>query len=419
MQTYDSYKNSGIDWLGEIPSHWELYKLKFLFTEKRKTLNPNLPAGSISFGEVVFKDDEKIPESTKATYQEVLAGDYLINPLNLNYDLISLRIALSKIDVVVSSGYIVLQDITDINKEYYRWLLHQYDVAYMKLLGSGVRQTISFNHITNSLLPTPPISEQEAIATFLDEKCGKIDELVSVKEQQIALLKECRQVVIHEAVTKGLQPNMELKDSGIDWIGEILSHWEVKRLKYVFNKILTGTTPSTTNEKYFDGEISWYNPKDLNNEILDSSEKKVSELAIKDGSAKLFVGDSVLIVGIGATAGKTSYLKSKGTFNQQITGFYSSLNYNLFYFYYMKSISKVMLSLAQFTTLPILNNEFFKKLFLPVPPISEQEAIVAYLDEQTGKIDQAIALKTEQIEKLKAYKQSLINEVVTGKVKVA
>jgi type I restriction enzyme S subunit len=138
MQRYDKYKDSGIDWLGEIPEHWELNRLKHLFKEKKKVLNFSLPAGSISFGEVVFKDDEKIPESTKATYQEVLKGDYLINPLNLNYDLISLRIALSYIDVVVSSGYIVIQDVIQLNKNYYKWLLHQYDVSYMKFgIGSS------------------------------------------------------------------------------------------------------------------------------------------------------------------------------------------------------------------------------------------------------------------------------------------
>src|SRR5690606_4460961 len=192
----------------------------------------------------------------------------------------------------------------------------------------------------------------------------------------------------------------------------------VKKLKYIFDKIQTGTTPSTLNEKYFNGEIPWYNPKDLNNEILVDSEKKISDLAISDGSAKIFDNDSILIVGIGATAGKTSYLKKRGSFNQQITGFHSKIFFNKYYFYHLKSIGNVMLSLAQFTTLPILNNEFFKKLNLPIPPIQEQEQIVAYLDEVTGKIDQAIAQKQEQITQLKAYKQSLINDVVTGKIKV-
>jgi type I restriction enzyme S subunit len=140
---YLAYKDSGVPWLGEIPEHWELKKLKHLFFEKKKISNPNLNCGAISFGQVVTKDDEKIPMATKASYQEVLKGEFLINPLNLNYDLISLRIALSNIDVVVSPGYIVLKNLVEINKSYFNWLLHIYDVAYMKLLCSGVRQTIT------------------------------------------------------------------------------------------------------------------------------------------------------------------------------------------------------------------------------------------------------------------------------------
>jgi len=195
FKRYDKYKSSGEYWLGEIPEGWESKKLKHLFIEKKGKSNPNLRCGAISFGRVVSKDDEKIPESTKASYQEVLKGDFLVNPLNLNYDLKSLRIALSEIDVVVSSGYIVLNNQVEINKSYYRWLLHRYDVAYMKLLGSGVRQTINFNHIANSILPHPSLQEQTAIANFLDDKTAKIDKAIAQKEKLITLLKERRQMV--------------------------------------------------------------------------------------------------------------------------------------------------------------------------------------------------------------------------------
>ena len=142
---YDSYKDSGEYWMGDILSSWEVKKLKHIFFEKKIKHNPELNCGSISFGKVVYKDDEKIPFSTKASYQEVLEDEFLINPLNLNYDLISLRIALSDKNVVVSSGYIVIKDKLRVDRNYYKWLLHRYDVAYMKLLGSGVRQTINIS----------------------------------------------------------------------------------------------------------------------------------------------------------------------------------------------------------------------------------------------------------------------------------
>src|SRR5690606_8601522 len=153
--------------------------------------------GSISFGKVVYKDDENIPESTKKSYQVLSKGEFLINPLNLNYDLISLRIALSDKDVVVSSGYIVINNVIALNKHYYKWLLHIFDIAYMKTLGSGVRQTLSFTHIANSKIVFPPLFEQQAIANFLDDKCSKIDAAVEIKQKQITLLKERRQIAIH------------------------------------------------------------------------------------------------------------------------------------------------------------------------------------------------------------------------------
>ncbi|MCZ8286270.1 MAG: restriction endonuclease subunit S, partial [Bacteroidia bacterium] len=234
IKQYTVYKDSGEAWIAEIPEHWKVMKLKRLFHEKKKTTNVDLPCGSISFGKLVFKDDEKIPESRKKSYQVLNVGEFLLNPLNLNYDLISLRIGLSDKDVVVSSGYIILQNSVNLDKTYFKWLLHRYDVAFMKTLGSGVRQTINYADIGDSLLTVPPPSEQTAIAQFLDKKTALIDEAIRIKEKQIELLKERKQILIHKAVTRGLNPNVKLKDSCVDWIGEIPEHWEVKKLKYIF-----------------------------------------------------------------------------------------------------------------------------------------------------------------------------------------
>lgn len=237
MRRYERYKDSGVDWLGEVPSHWELKRLKQLFVEKKHKQSLSLNCGAISFGKVIEKSDDKVTEATKRSYQEVLKGEFLINPLNLNYDLISLRIALSKIDVVVSAGYIVLKEKQIINKKYFSYLLHRYDVAYMKLLGSGVRQTINYGHISDSILVIPPLSEQQKIAQFLDDKTAKIDQAVDLAEKQIALLKEHKQILIQNAVTRGLNPDVPLKDSGVEWIGQVPEHWDVQRSKFIFKKI--------------------------------------------------------------------------------------------------------------------------------------------------------------------------------------
>ena len=157
----------------------------------------------------------------------------------------------------------------------------------------------------------------------------------------------------------------------------------------------------------------------MNEEILKDSEKKISKFAIEKNEAKIFNSDSILVVGIGATAGKTSYLSNESSFNQQITGFHSKYHNNKYYFYLFKCTTDVFLLLANYTTLPILNNEFFKVVLIPVPPLSEQAPIAIHLESLTTKTDESIRLKEQQIEQLKQYKTSLINDVVTGKVRVA
>ena len=190
MKRYPAYKDSGVPWLGQVPAHWSIIRYKYVFQEKGTKKESMLQAGAISYGTVVFKDDEMLPPATKATYQEVLKGEFLINPINLNYDLKSLRTALSEIDVCVSPAYIVLRPLADANLRYLKYLIHLFDVCHMKTLGAGVRQTISFEDIGVCGTIVPPKAEQAAIALFLDRAVGEIDSAISYQEQMADLLKE-------------------------------------------------------------------------------------------------------------------------------------------------------------------------------------------------------------------------------------
>lgn len=210
----------------------------------------------------------------------------------------------------------------------------------------------------------------------------------------------------------------EMKDSGIQWLGKVPKEWISNKVKYNIHYIQTGSTPTTKRPDYYEGNVNWFNPVDLNQEILEESKKKISKQAIIDNEAKLFSGDSVLIVGIGATAGKTSYLINRSSFNQQITGIHSKENNNKYIFYQFKSISNELLKLANFTTLPILNNEFLKNIGLGFPILIEQQNIVNFLNLKTSEFDSIISKKELLIEKLDEAKKSLISEVVTGKVKI-
>lgn len=416
FQKYSEYQDSGEYWMGLIPKHWELKKLKHVFQEKKKITNPELPCGSISYGKVVYKDDEKIPESTKASYQEVLAGEFLINPLNLNYDLVSLRIGLSQINVVVSSGYIVLKNVIELDKSYFNYLLHRYDVAYMKLLGSGVRQTISFNHIANSLLAFPPLPEQTAIAAFLDDKTAKIDRAIAQKERMITLLKERKQIIIQNAVTKGLDPNAKMKHSGVEWIGEIPEGWEVLPGLRFFKE------NKRSNKGMKEGTVLSLS---YGNIIIKPEEKLVGLVPESFETYQIVYPGDIIIrctdLQNDQTSLRTGLAQNKGI----ITSAYINLGiigdnhpeYLHAYLHFI-DITKVLykfgsglrqnLSFADFKRMPILK-----------VPYQEQLEIVEFIQKVSEKIERAIEMQIKEIEKLKELKSTLIDSAVTGKIKVS
>ena len=425
VEKYNSYQDSGIGWMGEIPSHWEIKKLKHIFIDKTRVSNPTLNSGSISFGKVVYKDDEKIPESTKASYQELLSGEFLINPLNLNYDLISLRIGLSDIDVVVSTGYIILKNSVEIDKLYFKYLLHRYDVAYMKLLGSGVRQTINFNHIANSLLAFPPLSEQTRIATFLDKKTSQIDQAIAQKGRLIRLLKERRQIMIHNVVTQGLDSDVKMKDSCIEWIGQIPENWEVKPLRYLgtfLNGISAGADYFGSGFpfiNYVDAYKHWVLPNKIEG-LAKSSKSDRVQYSIEEGDV-LFTRTSEIVEEIGLACFCFNTIDN-ASFSGFLIRFLPIKNILLKEFskYYFRSETHRSFFVKEMNIVirASLSQDLLKRLPVLIPPLNEQVEIARYLDERCGNIDVIIERTEQGIESLKEYKSTLINSAVTGKIKV-
>ena len=402
IQRYNEYKNSGVKWLEEVPSHWEVKRFKHIFKEKKITHDVKLNCGSISFGKVVFKDDEKVPVSTKKSYQVLNKGEFLINPLNLNYDLKSLRIGLSDKNVVVSSGYIIVQNVAELSKVYYKWLLHIFDIAFMKTLGSGVRQTLSFAHIANSELVFPPLKEQSKIAQFLDDKTTKIDAAIAIKKQQIKLLKERKQILIHKAVTQGLNPSVTLKDSGVEWIGAIPEHWEVKRFKFLCD-ITTGS--KNTQDKVKSGLYPFY--------VRSQTPEKINTYT--------FDGEAILTAGDGAGVGKVfHYLNEKFDFHQRVYKFsnFKNIEGKLLFYYLRSSFHNVALNGEAKSTVDSLRLPLIQNFMVTIPSSKEQLEIIERIENASQKIETAISLKQQEIAKLKEYNSSLINSVVTGKVKV-
>ena len=414
MNKYEKYKDSGVQWLGDIPEHWEIIRFKRLFKEKKKTTDVSLNSGSISFGEVVYKDDEKITEATKLSYQVLNEGEFLLNPLNMNYDLKSLRIGLSTINVVVSSGYIILQSKKGLNKNYYKWLLRMYDIVFMKTLGAGVRQTINYNDLADSHLVVPSFDEQQVIAEFLDDKTAKIDQAIAIKEKEIALLKERRQILIQQAVTKGLDANVPMKDSGIDWIGEIPEHWEVIPNRYIFKqkKVLVG-------KKSAEYDLLSLTLKGVIKRDMENPEGKFP--AEFDTYQEVKYGDFVFCL---FDVEETPRTVGLSNFDGMITGAYTVMTVNnLFnkkylYYYYLSLDEKKKLKYLYKGLRNTIPKDLFFSLKTIIPAEQEQIKIVSYLEAIEEKIAKAISIKEQEIEKLKEYKTVLIDQVVTGKVRV-
>jgi type I restriction enzyme S subunit len=420
MKSYNSYKSSEIDWIDQIPSHWSEKRIKYLFSEKPSTQNTDLNSGSISFGSVVYKDDNSIPESTKLSYQEVLVGEFLVNPLNLNYDLKSLRTALSDKNVVVSQGYIVLRlEERETDQYFFKHLLRVFDVEHMKSLGSGVRQTISFNHLGTEALPLPPIKEQKAIASFLDTKTSLIDSLIEKTQRKIELLKEKRTSLINEVVTKGLNPNVEMKDSGVEWIGTMPNNWVKKKVSWI-SKVASGTTPKSDNKEYYEnGTVKWLNTGDLNDGFLSTTKKLITQKAVDDCKLKQYSSYSVVVAMYGATIGKTSVITEPMTVNQAccVINDIKEVSSTWVYYVFLASKSNLIFQ-GEGGGQPNINQETIRSHFVTIPPLSEQNRILTFLNEQTELIDKSVSIEEERIKLLKEYRQSLISSVVTGKIKV-
>ncbi|MBQ0089357.1 MAG: restriction endonuclease subunit S, partial [Prevotellaceae bacterium] len=254
---------------------------------------------------------------------------------------------------------------------------------------------------------------------YLDKETAAIDAAIAQQQRMIDLLNERKQIIIQQAVTKGLAPNAKMKDSGIDWIGQIPEGWHTRLLKRIC-KIKTGRTPSTTNSKYFDGDINWYTPGDLNDFALQTSVRHVTEKAKNDQACEVYPAQSVYLVGIGGTIGKVGYSEKESSCNQQINVIIPNEEI-VFYKYlaYFLQLAKIdVLRNANLSTLPIISQNRMGEIYAICPPIDEQRVIVRIIEQQIKPIQIEQNNYQSLISLLRERKQIIINEVVTGKIKV-
>lgn len=423
MKSYPAYKHSGVPWLGEIPEHWKIVPYRAFFGE-RKTPNSNLQETnllSLSYGNIIRKDINKAEGLVPASYSSyniIEAEDIVLRLTDLQNDHKSLRTGLCKQRGIITSAYVTLRPLnSEVCSAYFQYQLYRYDVSKCIYAGGGgVRQTMNFDSIIRLHACAPPLSEQSAIAAYLDKKCGEIDEMVRRRQAIIERLRELKQALIAKAVTKGLHPEVPMKDSGIPWLGEIPEHWKIERLKQFCFQIKDRNSDLYTSRalQFRYGEIIEKPNNDATNTdylktISDYTLIRPNYIIINGLNLNYdFVTQRVAISNMDGAM--TSAYIAMGVHNNIIPRYLS---------YLLKSLdAKKMLNGMGKGIRITLTFKILSQLWISSPPLPEQSAIVAYLDKKCAAIDELISRHGQIVEKLKELKASAIAHVVTGKIDI-
>ena len=430
MRRYSSYKDSGVEWIGEIPNEWSVKRMSYLF---RPTSVKNTE-GEINLS--VYRDYGVIPRDSRddnhnvvsediSNYKLVEIGDFVLNKMKCWMG----SLGLSEYRGIVSPSYTVMKPLTNDNSKFLHYLLRSpFYIPQYRRLSYGVRigqWDLRFEDFRDLSCILPSKSEQEQIVSYLDRKTEGIDKLIQTKVRKIELLKDYRTSLISKVVTKGLNPNVEMKDSGVEWIGEIPKGWGVKRLKNV-----SDIKPSNVDKHIFSDEIQVrlcnYTDVYYNDFISESTELKFGSCnRMEFEKFRLEKGDVIITKDSESPDDIGIPCLVKDDFEDVVCGYHLTLirpqtmdGGFVFRFIQSDRTRRYFEIHSNGITRHGLGKSSIENLFLPFPPLSEQEQIVSYLDEQTQLIDKKIQTEERKIELLKEFRQSLISEVVTGKIKV-
>ncbi|RKJ88110.1 restriction endonuclease subunit S [Aeromonas veronii] len=422
MQKYKTYKWSGNPFFGDIPSCWDIFpllriaKIKSIINKQdEELLSVYLDRGVIKFSDV----DEKRTNVTSldlSKYQFVEKGDFVLN----NQQAWRGSVGVSEHIGIVSPAYLVLSLSKEINPKYANYLFRDRSMVSQYLICSKGVGTIQRNlywpHLRRTVIALPPYNEQTAIANFLDAKTAQIDEAIAIKEQQIALLNERKQILIQQAVTQGLDPTVPMKDSGVAWIGTIPAHWGIKRAKYLFNEI---------NERSINGDEELLSVSHITG-VTPRSEKNVNMFMAEDYSGSKTCKKNDLVINImwawmgalGVSDREGIVSPSYGVFREKTQKTFNPV----FLEHLLKSKSYIEHYNQVSTGLHSSRLRFYGHMFFDMemgfPSFEEQNSIIEYIQKESKNIDKALVLQEQQITMLKEYKTTLINNAVTGKIKV-
>ena len=420
-------KDSGIEWIGEIPEEWTKNKVIRLFDIIGSGTTPK--NATCDFPVVNWIQSGDITGSFMPTCKNVISTNLLSQYSALKvypapFIIIAMygasigNTSISLIDGCVNQACCVLSS-PSCNLHYAFYVIKSAQSYLIRKAVGGGQPNISQETIKQLWLPLPPLSIQDIIVRNLDAACSKIDDLLTSVHSSIEEYKKLKQAVITQAVTKGVRGEREMKDSRVEWIGKIPVEWKENKIMRIFSTIGSGTTPKSTDDNNFDGNINWLQSGDINGNILKECKSRISFKALSQyPTLKLYHAPFIIIAMYGASIGNISISIINGCVNQACCVL-SHTNQNFQYiFYCLKSVQSYLIRKAVGGGQPNISQEIIKSLWVPLPPLDEQREIADHLDAQCAEIDRLIAKKEKMVKELESYKKSLIYEVVTGKREV-
>ena len=416
MKKYEEYKEVRENWISEVPKQWDLRKMKYTFDERSEKNHPDEPVlcATQSQGVIpqsLYENRVVVVNKGFEGLKFVKVGDFVISLRSFQGG-----IEYAYYQGIISSAYTILIPSEHIDEGYARFLLKSHDyIQLLRTCVTGIRegQNINYEVLRKKFIPIPPVTEQKRIASFLENKTSEIDDLVSKTEREIELLKELKQAVIAHVVTKGLNPDVKMKDSGVSWIGEIPEHWSFVRNKNIFTghyeevgkrtdiPLLSLTTEGVILRDVSTGKGKF--PKDF---------EKYNVVYPDCIIFCLFdIDETPRTVGLNHNYGMITNAYDVFTINQNVVPRYIT--------YYYLAVDNVKGLRPYYSGLrKVIQYNRFLQLKVPMPPMDEQQEIVNYIDHKTTQIDKMIVELTYKVEYLKQYKQRLIADVVTGKINV-
>ena len=421
-------KDSGIEWIGQIPEEWNIYPTKRFFRHTKTLAGEQVDLYerlALTMNGVIKRskdDSEGLQPERFDTYQVLRENELVFKLIDLA-NVKTSRVGLSPYTGIVSPAYIVLSNQNKDNRFFYYFFMSMYYNEIFNNLGdNGVRSSLNAQDLLNLPMVSVPVETQSRIADYLDEKCGEIDRYIEKQQQIIEKLKAYKQAVITEAVTKGLDPTAPMKDSSIQWIGMIPAHWKQFKVKQCATTC-SGGTPNSNDTSLYDGGINWVCSFDLMEKEIFSTIKTLTKKGAELIAGELQQPNSILIAMYGGagTIGNSGLLKCEARTNQAICSIH--FNENIFSpeyaFYHTIFLRKYWMYYAVGTRKdPNISQEVIKQMVYACPPIDEQKKIALYLEKKSAEIDETIRKTQMTIDKLSEYKKSLIYEAVTGKLEV-